>query len=621
MSDPYAKIANRADPYASIARPVRKKPTAKEQAKDAILNLPEGVNDTVRSTAGLLFSGFVGRMSPSNPLGLPTPMSFLSGSNDLIAKAMPRDRPQPKTPAGRVARTTGQMLPNALAPGSIPARIANVVIPTATTETAGGLAKAAGADEQGQQWARMAGGLVGGLAASVRPNALGMKPSSPAQVLADRAKLSPNALTMKAQEMRASGARPTLTDVVGDRGRRVIRAVGVRSEAGGEALATRAAEAKATAKPAVMSQARGMGPRVGETADEVAQSIRTVRDDAANVNYREPYQAPVSVTSETLRALSGAPGKAALQAARKAAVARMDDAQVAELDALIGAAGGAPPTQVSAGTMDRIRIAMREIADRSSANQQGAYASGVRSRMDIVDETLDKVPDIQPARADYRAKSEALGVLGRERRDAFSTDPSDYRRWIEGLSPEAADANQVAIRQEILDTLGGQRANTFGFLDELATSPYVRENLRAAFGPEEADALIAQVRARLEQARNADFVSPNSGSRTAVLENDVGNTAQQTVGAVRQGLSGDLVGLAARAVDAWLRRGISEQKAEELARIAVDPNQTDDAIRAIAAWLEPGARQQLLELRSAALVGSAAGMAGFRANPEDEPYQ
>lgn len=621
MSDPYDKIADRADPYASIARPVRKKPTAKEQAKDALLNLPEGVNDTVRSTAGLLLSGFVGRMNPSNPLGLPTPMSFLSGSNDLIAKAMPRDRPQPRTPAGRVARTTGQMLPNALAPGSIPARIANVVIPTATTEAAGGLAKAAGADEQGQQWARMSGGLLGGLAASVRPNALSMKPSSPAQVLADRAKLSPNALTVKAQEMRASGARPTLTDVVGDRGRRVIRAVGVRSEAGGEALATRAVEAKATAKPAVMSRARGMGPRVGETADEVAQSIRTVRDDAANVNYREPYQAPVSVTSETLRALSGAPGKAALQAARKAAVARMDDAQVAELDALIGAAGGAPPTQVSAGTMDRIRIAMREIADRSSANQQGAYASGVRSRMDIVDETLDKVPDIQPARADYRAKSEALGVLGRERRDAFSTDPSDYRRWVEGLSPEAADANQVAIRQEILDTLGSQRANTFGFLDELATSPYVRENLRAAFGPEEAGALIAQVRARLEQARNADFVSPNSGSRTAVLENDVGNTAQQTVGAVRQGLSGDLVGLAARAVDAWRRRGISEQQAEELARIAVDPNQTDDAIRAIAARLEPGARQQLLELRSAALVGSAAGMAGFRANPEDEPYQ
>jgi hypothetical protein len=61
------------------------------------------------------------------------------------------------------------MLPNVFAPGSIPQRVAAWAIPTLTTEAAGHIAQASGADERGQQAARVAGAVVGAGASSVRP--------------------------------------------------------------------------------------------------------------------------------------------------------------------------------------------------------------------------------------------------------------------------------------------------------------------------------------------------------------------------------------------------------------------------------------------------------------------
>lgn len=615
MSGPWTKYRARPDePNKGPWTKYRKPDTTKDVGKSFVGGLVEGVAgmaDAAFSTtpAGMALQGIdavAGMMGKRSPLP--------GGRSDLSETASQRTH-KPETDAGQWARTAGTMLPNALAPGGLGARVANVAVPTLTTEAAGRTARALGADERGEGMARLAGGLFGAVGASVRPNALRDAGQGAAEILAARARPDANALTLRAQELRASGVRPTLTDVVGDRGRRVIRAVGVRSEEGGEALANRAAEASASAKPAVMARARRMGPRQGESAEEVAASTARVRDEAANANYRPAYEEPVSVTSETLRALSGDAGRRALRQARRTAEARMDEAQVAEIDALLGATPGSPPTQVSAATLDRVRIALREGAEAASRNSQGSYAGGLRDRMGIVDETLDNVPGLQPARAEYAARSQAIDVLGKGRQDAYSTDPGDYRRWLENLSPEAVEANQVALRQELLDTLGSQRAGGFGALDDISTSPYLRENLRAAFGPEEADGLIGEATARLAQARNASYVSPNGGSRTAVLENDVGNTAQDVVGVGRSLARGDLIGLAARAADAWRRRGISPQQAEELARLAVDPNQTDAAIQAITARLDPAARQEFLQLRNAAVVGAGAGMAAF--SPEE----
>jgi len=257
---------------------------------------------------------------------------------------------------------------------------------------------------------------------------------------------------------------------------------------------------------------------------------------------------------------------------------------------------------------------MRGRADKLAQNPATKdVAAGLRMRQGMIDETLDQVPELQPARADYRAKSQAIDVLGKERRDVFSTDPTDYQSWVASLSPEAREANKVAIRQEIMDTLGGQRASTFGSVEELATSEYARQNLAAALGPEEAQSYLSNLSARLEQVRNARFVSPNDGSRTAVLENDVSGLVD-TAKAVGQAARGDVVGGGWRILERWLlNRGVSDQSARIIAEAAAD----DTALTRIVAEIEaqrPGAGQEFLALRQAVIAGGAT--SSLRTNEE-----
>jgi hypothetical protein len=427
--------------------------------------------------------------------------------------------------------------------------------------------------------------------------------ATPVERAGVRARLDPAAMRARAAEMRQAGVEPTLTDVAGERGRRMIRAVGVRGEEAGEELTRRAAQATADVKPASMSATRRLNsdPR---TASQFADETEATRNAQATENYAAFDAEPIEVPDTVRDMLADASGRSIIARARADAIENQDWGRQVELDRLLqaGAEGGVGPLpRISAGTIDRLVIAARErgavFAQRGNNNR----ARGAFNRRAQLDATLDGVEGLRPARQAYSNQSRAVEVArGENYRDPLTTDPADYAQWLQALPAEARQANQIAIRQQILDTLGRQKSNTFSSLDDLTSSQYARANLRQAFGEQEAERYLAEIGARVQQSRNAQFVQPNAGSRSAVLENDVGNAAQQTVGAVRQGLSGDVIGLAARAVDAWRRRGFTPQQAEELARIATDPTQTDSAINAIAARLAPQPRAQFLTLRRAA---------------------
>jgi hypothetical protein len=156
------------------------------------------------------------------------------------------------------------MAPNAAVRGNVLSRVANVALPTAGSEIAGGIANAMGASPQVQAGARAVGGLVGAGAGSVRLNALGRQAGPDAEtanLLARRGKVDAGAMAQKAQAMRDAGAQPTLIDVAGDRGRRLVRAVGVKNEVAGETLQENARTVSASTKPAVMAKTRTLPGR------------------------------------------------------------------------------------------------------------------------------------------------------------------------------------------------------------------------------------------------------------------------------------------------------------------------------------------------------------------------
>lgn len=95
------------------------------------------------------------------------PLVKKAGAEGVLAHA-------PETVTGEYARTIGQFAPNALAPGGLVRRAAQVLIPAVTSETAGQATKGTAAEP----YARAAGGLAGGLATMGR--GAGVPKASPA---------------------------------------------------------------------------------------------------------------------------------------------------------------------------------------------------------------------------------------------------------------------------------------------------------------------------------------------------------------------------------------------------------------------------------------------------------
>lgn len=211
-----------------------------------------------------------------------------------------------------------------------------------------------------------------------------------------------------------------------------------------------------------------------------------------------------------------------------------------------------PPDSVSAGTIDRVRIAMR---GRAQAMQQRPdtrdIAGGLFGREAQIDTALEGVEALAPARAQYRALSGAADVID-NRPDIFSTDPQDFRAWVDTLSPEARDAAIIGVRQDILDTLGRQRNAGSGSLDALTQAQYSRANLSSLLGPEGAQRYMDSVAARVQGAQRAQRVSPNTNSQTfgRGMDEDTLGVAER-LGAVTDaatGVMGNLGGIA-RTID------------------------------------------------------------------------
>ena len=563
------------------------------------------VADTVSKTAQ-------GKRSVTTPA---TPFSVASTETNRRAY-------KPRTTAGEFAQSVGQNVPNAFIPGTWGQRAVNVFAPAVASEAAGQTARAAGAGPNGEAIARGGGALFGAGAASLRPGNLfrqGPAPE-PVQVMGKRAGLDPAEMRAKASRLRSQGVEPTLTDVSGESGRRFIRAVGVKGDKAGEALTERAATASSAVKPAAMVATRRISPD-RRTATQYADEVKAARDVEATANYGKFDADPITIPDSVKDMLSDASGRSIIARARADAIENQDWMRQAELDSLLRVTKDGQLPRISAGTVNRLVIAARERGAKFAERGNNMRARGAFQRRNQLDSTLDNVEALKPSRQAYAEKSRAVEVAtGKNWLDPQTNDPSDYADWLRSLPPEAQNANRLKIRQEILDTLGPQKANAFGALDSLTTSPYARANLRQALGEREADQFLGQIAARLEQTRNASFVQPNAGSRTAVLENDAADLAKRGIDTGRQVLRGDAIGLVQSGVDVFLRRGFSKEQAEQLARIASDPAQTDQAIAKIVEALAPAARRDFLQLRNAAAVG-AVGMAtgGFRATNEERP--
>lgn len=223
----------------------------------------------------------------------------------------------PETGAGRWSKAFGTMLPGALLPGSIPARIANVLGPTIGSEGAADVTRSMGGGENAQNIARMAGGIAGGLAVvpRVSVNRGGPpipKPQARAASYLDRvvrsAKVTPETLAQ-------ADPRLTAAEAIGQPGQAALGALARQAGTTGDDLAG-LVSARRVARPEVLK---------GEFADAVGIAPEAAAGDIqALVNAGRAKAAPLydaahdfgPVSSPRLESLSQRPSvRSALKAA------------------------------------------------------------------------------------------------------------------------------------------------------------------------------------------------------------------------------------------------------------------------------------------------------------------
>lgn len=486
----------------------------------------------------------------THPAHLPTSADY----NNLFSKPT-GGYYQPQTTAGDYAQTIFSLAPAAFGgEASLPTRIlGRVIAPAVVGQAAGDIPGIKGTDAE--PYFKAGGAIVTALAAhNARPvirslNRLAtattgsgfLDPSIEAQAQLRTALAKDGgepAAQAKLNSYANSGAsNPALIDVGGNNTMRLVRAAAAPEGAGQNTAISYADRIRANLQDRASSRTMQLAPDQ-RNATQLSADLEKQQGDLAQTQYKAPYAQPAAVTPELASALQGTPGRTAITRALTAATARRDVQQMAELQDLKQVAaqqgGGQDPLMgkfrtvedalgnLSAGSLDRVRIAMRETGSSLARGGSKDIASGYKGRVSDIDTALDQTPGLADARAGYRgmqAQRDAVPVG----QAALATPSSDYAGQIAALAktdPRAVATAAIGHRQALLDAIERPAAGQTGILNRVASSDQQGANLATSFGAKNAASYQEAITNEVSRLRNANAISPNTGSQTALRQGD-----------------------------------------------------------------------------------------------------
>ena len=298
---------------------------------------------------------------------------------------------------------------------------------------------------------------------------------------------------------------------------------------------------------------------------EAAQAnIRAVDD----FNYGPIQNQRITVTPEMLQSLRPSDAQAAIANARRVAElsGRQDD--VAALDTITNILqtgdvskmqGLEVSTPVAEQIYRSIRDATSDLYSNAGTRSVGQAMSGLRDQFDTALQAQS--PQIAQARAasrEARQGAEALDV-GFKGMDP-SRLPSSLAREVDAL-PQSARPNVLAGGQARLQHQFGQKP--LNALSNLAFEPNIPRRLNAMGAP--ADDMQRAAQIELDRARNAAFISPNIGSKSTPLAQDLAENAPN-VSLTPYGIATKLMDFAYRRINSF-----TEAEMEALVRMGVEP--------------------------------------------------
>lgn len=368
-----------------------------------------------------------------------------------------------------------------------------------------------------------------------------------------------------------------LLDVMRNSGKRTVRAAASAGDNGQEL----ALNYRTQTREALPDRAQGIVQKMtgGEVdfpaAQQAAQAnIRAVDD----FNYGPIQNQRITVTPEMLQSLRPSDAQAAIANARRVAElsGRQDD--VAALDTITnilqtGNVSKMQGLEVSTPVAEQIyrslRDATSDLYGNAGTRSVGQAMSGLRNEFDTALQAQS--PQIAQARAasrEARQGAEALDVgFG-----GFSPSrlPAALANDV-GALPQSARPNVLAGGQAQLQQRIGE--NPFATLNALGFRPNMAERLNAMGALTEDMTRAAQI--EVGRARNADFISPNTGSQTQLRATDMPDIGG--VPTTPMGWTTKLMDFAFRRINAF-----TEAELEAIVRLGIEPADLQ-ALRELAA--------------------------------------
>jgi hypothetical protein len=528
-----------------------------------------------------------------NALGVQTPQTAGQASQNAIAKYGHK----PETRAGRYAESIGENVVNALAPGGPIARVASVVLPGVMGEGAREAAESAGMGETGQTVAKAAGGIAGGLGASVRG-----VPRLPSRQAVPLPRQSANELAARAAEYRAAGIQPTLIDVGDDTLRGVVRA-GASRNTPARQRATDFQDARQLGLPDRMSgQARRTMSQDPRTPDQIRAEMSARRSQNANQAFGAVRGDLIDVPPEAVQAMQTPYGRRAVAEAAN----RERDPQVRQaLASLVDQLDDPNGVKMSVGMADRISRVLLSSA-RANANDPDLAATYTQLGESIRGPAREVSPGYARALEGYAADSRLKDAAG-VGEDLLTRNTDEFVPQAQNLSDEERALALASGRRAIERASGESIGAAPGVARRIALAPEQQARNAALMGPERAQQLQQGMRLEERAVRNANDIAPRFGTQTQNKQQDAAGIASAVAQRGGQVMRGDPIGAAWGVGMDWLKsRGMNDQQAEALVNMALDPAQTDRAIQIIAQRFGPQAAQQAINWRNAVLLGSAA---------------
>lgn len=626
-------------------------------------NFGAGANEGIASIIGgpfdLVNRGLRG-------IGVPIPEGSVAGAVQRGINSIVGEPPKPENGAERFARGAGRGVVDAaavLAPAAAVSRVAQAGSTTANVgralasqpalQTAAGAVGSGTAEATDSEVAglgatvgtalvpsavvgatRAAGSLLGraGLAVGLGDSeATAVRAITKA--LADDG-LTPQQVAQRLADWQAAGAKPeALFDLGGENTRRLARTAAGRSGPGTERAVEFLAERQGAQAARV---AEDVAANLGQDASDYHTALK--RLNATRQKEAAPlYEAAFNETlapeqfGQVARFMADPIGQEAMQRGLRvidlehlAAGSKFDPAAYGvvrgEGGKWVAAEGETPNMRL----LDAVKRGFDEIVEdfrdkttgRLVLNQYGKAVNGARAA--YRDSLAEISPTYRAALESWAGPSQSMDALARGRELFKLRDGSAADAVLSNIrNPSDAEYFRLGVAQAIGDKVAGARDGAdavkriFGSMKERAL-------LRSVF-PDSASFAAFENAMRREAAmfKNGQFVSPRTGSQTALREMDAGDfgaAATQVAGAAL-GVSGQSPGAALRqiSINTLARaRGLTPEVAEKVAKrlYTSDPAAIGAALdEAAAQAAKDGARGQVGRLPRGSALGMAAGTA------------